>query len=306
MRIIKCYMRQSTWYKGAENRKVLGVLWHSTAANNKTIKRYVQPDDNAKDREELINIIGKNRYGNDWNHIEHDAGVNAFIGTLADGSIATVETADNEKKAWGCGDYARKLKNGWSLNETHLQFEICEDSKNDINYFNKVYKEAVEYTAHICEKYGLDPLGYFEYRGDKIPVITDHAGSHAIGHGGNHGDVGHWFKRYLGENYMDKIRADVKKEMSKGGCDMAGCKYWDGTKCTKESTKAETSDILKVGDKVKLQAGAPVYNRSYCFSSWVYNATLYLRELSGNRAVISTLQSGAVTGAVDVKYLTKI
>ena len=105
---------------------------------------------------------------------------------------------------------------------------------------------------------------------------------------------------------MDKIRADVKKEMSKGGCDMAGCKYWDGTKCTKESTKTETSDILKVGDKVKLQAGAPVYNKSYCFSSWVYNATLYLRELSGNRAVISTLQSGAVTGAVDVKYLTKI
>ena len=38
MRIIKCYMRQSTWYKGAENRKVLGILWHSTGANNKTIK----------------------------------------------------------------------------------------------------------------------------------------------------------------------------------------------------------------------------------------------------------------------------
>jgi hypothetical protein len=38
----------------------------------------------------------------------------------------------------------------------------------------------------------------------------------------------------------------------------------------------------------------------------VYDSTLYVREIKGSRLVISTLKSGAVTGAVDKKYLTKI
>jgi hypothetical protein len=46
-----------------------GVLWHSTGANNPTLKRYVQPDDNASNREQLIELIGKNSYNNDFNHI---------------------------------------------------------------------------------------------------------------------------------------------------------------------------------------------------------------------------------------------
>jgi hypothetical protein len=36
-----CMMTQSTCYKGTEKMKPLGVLWHSTGANNKTVKRYV-------------------------------------------------------------------------------------------------------------------------------------------------------------------------------------------------------------------------------------------------------------------------
>lgn len=63
---------------------------------------------------------------------------------------------------------------------------------------------------------------------------------------------------------------------------------------------------LAVGDTVKLSSGAPVYGTSKQFASWVYSSTLYVREISGNRIVISTLKSGAVTGAVDKKYLTKI
>lgn len=65
-------------------------------------------------------------------------------------------------------------------------------------------------------------------------------------------------------------------------------------------------ESLKVGDKVKLQKGAPCYGKSTGFQSWVYDSTLYVREINGSRVVISTLKSGAVTGAVDKKYLTKI
>ena len=60
-----------------------------------------------------------------------------------------------------------------------------------------------------------------------------------------------------------------------------------------------------VGDKVKLKNDAIVYGTSNRFADFVYRSTLYVREISGSRVVISTVQSGAVTGAVDVRYLTK-
>ena len=55
-----------------------------------------------------------------------------------------------------------------------------------------------------------------------------------------------------------------------------------------------------------MDVNATVYGRTYRFASWVYNATLYVREISGNRIVVSTLRAGAVTGAVDKKYLKKV
>lgn len=72
------------------------------------------------------------------------------------------------------------------------------------------------------------------------------------------------------------------------------------------SSSGTAAAFLAVGDKVKLDANAPVYGGSSKFASWVYSSTLYLRELNGNRAVISTQKTGAVTGAVDKKYLKKI
>ena len=63
---------------------------------------------------------------------------------------------------------------------------------------------------------------------------------------------------------------------------------------------------LTVGDKVKLIEGAPVYGKEYGFSAWVYNAILYVRQINGSRIVVSTKQTGAVTGAVDKKYIIKM
>jgi hypothetical protein len=68
----------------------LGILWHSTGANNPTIKRYVQPLKTDSNYTEIINLIGLNPYNNDWNHIERQAGLNAWIGKLADGTVAAV------------------------------------------------------------------------------------------------------------------------------------------------------------------------------------------------------------------------
>ena len=69
----------------------------------------------------------------------------------------------------------------------------------------------------------------------------------------------------------------------------------------------ETADTeLTVGDKVKLIEGAPVYGKEYGFSAWVYNTILYIRQINGSRIVVSTKKTGAVTGAVDKKYIIKM
>lgn len=73
---LQCMMAQSTCYKGTRKMTVKGVLWHSTGANNPNLKRYVQPDDNAANKAELLALIGKNSNGNDWNHISRQAGLN--------------------------------------------------------------------------------------------------------------------------------------------------------------------------------------------------------------------------------------
>lgn len=70
--------------------------------------------------------------------------------------------------------------------------------------------------------------------------------------------------------------------------------------------KNTTTTAIKKGDKVKMSKSATIYGTSKKFAPFVYSSTLYVRELNGNRAVISTQEEGAVTGAVDKKYLTKI
>lgn len=205
---LQCFMTQSTCYKGTGKMTVKGILWHSTGANNPMLKRYVQPDDNAPNRDELLALIGKNDYGNDWNHIYRSAGLNCWIGKLADGTVTTVQTMPWDFKPWGCGSG----KNG-SCNNGWIQFEICEDGLTDPVYFKNVYKEACEITAYLCKMFGIDPNGCVTMNGVKVPTILCHEDSNKLGFGNNHGDVNHWFPKH-GKS-MSTVRADVA-ELLKG------------------------------------------------------------------------------------------
>lgn len=198
-----CMMTQSTCYRGTRVMEVKGVLWHSTGADNPTLKRYVQPDDDAPDRAKLMALLGKNLYGNDWNHSERQAGLNGWIGKLADGSVAAVQTLPWTFRPWGCGSGAKgSCNNGW------IQFEICEDDLSDPDYFSKVYKEACELTAYLCDLYGIDPQGSVTVSGVRIPTILCHQDSYNLGFGSNHSDVLHWFKRF------GKTMADVRRDVA--------------------------------------------------------------------------------------------
>lgn len=205
-----CMQTQSTCYKETSKMAVKGVLWHSTGANNTTIKRYVQPSDNDPNKAELLAKIGQNQYRNDWNHVATQAGLNAWIGTLADGSVATVQTMPWDYRPWGCGSGGRgSCNNGW------IQFEICEDGLTNKNYFDKVYQEACELTAYLCKLYNLNPKGSVSLNGVTVPVILCHQDSARLGLGSNHSDVYHWFNRY--GKTMDNVRDDVAALMTSSG-----------------------------------------------------------------------------------------
>lgn len=66
-----------------------------------------------------------------------------------------------------------------------------------------------------------------------------------------------------------------------------------------------TSVTFKAGDKVKLVNGATYYNGA-SIASWVFKTTLYVRDVDGDRVVVSIVKIGPVTGAVNKKYLKKI
>ena len=200
---------QSDCYKGTKKMTVKGVLWHSTGANNPTLKRYVQPSDvkppeDTYTKSQWLQVLGKNAYGNDWNHSSRSAGLNCWIGKLADGTVTTVQTMPWDYRPWGCGSGSKG-----SCNDGWIQFEICEDGLTDKTYFDKVYKEACEITAYLCMMFGIDPNGTVTHNGVKVPTILCHKDSNKLGMGSNHGDVLHWFPKH-GKS-MDTARADVTK-----------------------------------------------------------------------------------------------
>ena len=140
-----------------------------------------------------------------WNMSGVGACVHAFIGRLADGSIASYQTLPWNWRGWHCGS-----GRSGSANNTHISFEICEDGLDDREYFDAVYREAVELTAHLCELYGLDPL--------EDGVVICHSAGYRRGVASNHGDVMHWFPKF--RKNMDGFRADVSRELKGDEDDM--------------------------------------------------------------------------------------
>jgi len=84
MKLTTLLLTQNNCYKSGKKHTVKGIMVHSTGANNPYLKRYVGPDDG---------LLGKNQYNNHWNQpMSRRVCVHAFIGKLADGSIATYQT----------------------------------------------------------------------------------------------------------------------------------------------------------------------------------------------------------------------
>lgn len=234
MKPLKCILTASDCYKAGHTIKPKGVMVHSTGANNPLLRRYVQPVASTPGREELLAQLGANPNGNHWNQtrvwiytdgsrtvgirnyskklqrVLYESCVHGFIGKLADGSVAAVQTLPWNHRGWHCGSGSKG-----SANDTHISFEICEDGLSDSVYFEQVYQAAVELTAMLCREYGLDPLA--------DGVVICHQEGCRRGVASNHGDVLHWFPRH--GKTMDDFRAEVVRIME-GEDDMLTYEQW--------------------------------------------------------------------------------
>lgn len=186
MKLHKLFLTNNACYKAGATMTPEGIMVHSTGANNPWLRRYVGPDDG---------LLGKNSAGNHWN-TAYPSGlsvcVHAFIGKLADGSLATYQTLPWHYRGWHAGGKA---------NDAYIGFEICEDGLTDPAYFSAVYQEAVELCAYLCAQFQLTEKD-----------IICHSEGYALGLASNHADVMHWFPKH-GKN-MDMFRAAVKAALS--------------------------------------------------------------------------------------------
>jgi len=257
---MRCFMTHSTWWNGAvENSKPIGILWHDTAAGNVNLKRYVQPYAGDANYDELMKVLGKNRYGNDWNHAARDAGVNAFIGKLADGTITTVQVGEWTMAPWGCGHGDLGSCNGYVyqgksliwVNRHWIQFEICDDKYKSKAYFDAIFEEACQLTAYLCKTFNIDPWGTVEFAGIKVPTILCHQDSYQYNLGSDHDDTLEWFKKF------GKTFDDVKKRVE-------------------EILNPQPATVFHKGDLVKI-IGSKYYSGK-AVPKWVLKQNWYVRS----------------------------
>ena len=221
---------------------------------------------------------------------------------------------DEKHRAWTSGSAANDYR--------AVTIEVANDTiGGNWHVSDKVLAKLIDLCVDICKRNGIKKLNF---TGDKNGNLTLHKMFQATQCPGPYLESK---MKYIAEQVnnriapMYRIRKSWTDTASQKGaytsltsakteCDKAGKGYYVFDSAGKQvySAKANTttSSTLKVGDKVKMKSNAPLYGTTTKFSSWVYSSTLYVREINGARVVVSTQKTGAVTGAVDKKYLTKV
>ena len=151
--------------------KPMGIIVHSTGFNNPYTAYHVEKSKNLK-------------------RFPH-----AFIGYDEMKKISVVEIIPQNIC---CRNVGIGMYGSLDYAPAYLQIEICEDSKENKNYYNAVFEEAIEYCAHICNVYNLS-----------VQEIVSHKEAYEAGYGSNYKDPEYWMKIY-GET-MSNFREKVAK-----------------------------------------------------------------------------------------------
>ena len=293
MEIITCYQTKNPCYQKGTPIKPMGIVVHSTGANNPHLCRYVDCPER----------LGKNQYGNHWNREDAQTQVHGFIGLDKAGRVAVVNTLPYTMAAWGVGKGSR---GSYNYNPTgHIQFEMCEDDLSDRVYLENVVEAAVAYCAALCRAYGLT-----------ADSIVSHREAHALGYASNHGDPENWLSRF-GMN-MDDIRARVREKM-KGEVVIMGKVVdaeklieWINTNAVEAEQAEPETPVIQAGDRVVLKAGVTAWGTGSGGKSipgWAQDGktTFTVLEIikEGTEAKIGNA-AGAYTGTAYVRDLEKV
>lgn len=165
VRIVKNYYTKNRCYTNNRNYKKIGGIVHSTATPGVMAATF-------RDR---------------WNNAIVAKAVTAFVDDLG-----VVE----------CLPWSRQL---WHVattqgNNYYFGFEICEDLAHDKAYFDKAYRNAVEYAAEVSKVMGWTGKDWLS-----------HKEANAKGFASNHGDPEHWWKEF--GVTMAMFRSDVDKAL---------------------------------------------------------------------------------------------
>lgn len=182
LKITQYYLTNNDCYKAGRKITPAGIVVHSTGANNPNLCRYVGPDDG---------VLGKNKYNNHWNRSGISKCVHAFIGKASDGTVMVYQTLPWDHRGWGVGSG----KKG-SYNNSHIQFEICEDNLKNADYYKEAFDVAAELCAYLCKEYSIP-----------VSNVVGHYEAHTAGYANNHGDPRNWQKKH--DDNMDAFRARV-------------------------------------------------------------------------------------------------
>ena len=182
--IYRLFFTDSDCYKAGKQQTPRGVQVHSTGANNPWLRRYVGPDDGR---------LGENPNGTTHNRPGGDVCANAYIGKLADGTVAVYQTLPWDYRCWLSGSG----NNGHANRLGYIGFEICEDNTVNEEYFNEAVRgAAVLLTAYLCREYGFTPWSTITTPTGDANAVEDHVGLHRLGLASDHADIEAWLKKF--------------------------------------------------------------------------------------------------------------
>lgn len=298
MEIIQCYQTKNPCYRKGTPMKPVGIVVHSTGANNPHLCRYVDCPER----------LGVNRYGNHWNRPEAATLVHGAIGLDKEGIVTVVNTLPYTMAAWGVGKGSR---GSYNYDPTgHIQFEMCEDDLTDPSYFDQVMGTAVAYCAQLCREYGL-----------AAESIVSHKEAHALGYASNHGDPENWMGRFgmTMEDFRARVRAKLKGEVTIMGkvVNRDELVAWIDAHAVEVEEQPEPEVkpepvAIKAGDKVVFKSGVTQWGTgsgNKGIPSWAQDGktTFTVLEIvkDGTEARIGNA-SGAYTGTAYLKDLEKV
>ena len=298
MEIIQCYQTKNPCYRKGTPMKPVGIVVHSTGANNPHLCRYVDCPER----------LGVNRYGNHWNRPEAATLVHGAIGLDKEGFVTVVNTLPYTMAAWGVGKGSR---GSYNYDPTgHIQFEMCEDDLTDPSYFDQVMGTAVAYCARLCREYGL-----------AAESIVSHKEAHALGYASNHGDPENWMGRFgmTMEDFRARARAKLKGEVTIMGkvVNRDELVAWIDAHAVEVEKQPEPEVkpepvAIKAGDKVVFKSGVTQWGTgsgNKGIPSWAQGGktTFTVLEIvkDGTEARIGNA-SGAYTGTAYLKDLEKV